>query len=372
MRILHLCSNYVGTKVHLNQIYSLSKLVDHQDVIVPVYSREHFGLNKIKLNNVDVRYLKINNSILKYFPLLKVIVMFISILTREINVIKKSEVIYAHTLWNNGVVGYLLSLIFNKRFIVSIRSTDFFVFMNKLPHYRWLMRLVVKRAEYVIFISPSYKERVMSRFSALFDCPEKCIVIPNGIDDFWIKKANGELKVDKVNNDKRYIFVGRLNKTKRPEFVINIVSEIRKNKGFEHSTLTFIGCSSGELKKYLSISYLPDWINVVGKVSSKEELFSFYMSSDCLLLPSYQETFGLVYLEALSSGCSVVLTKNEGISGCFSPNDSIFEVDTEDVVSIAKEISNMPVFSFPRSQISSNFSWSNYSKKIEEILHINR
>lgn len=368
MRILHLCSNYVGTKVHLNQVSSLSKLVEHQDVLVPVYSDAHFGLNDAKLKNVNVKYFKINNSILKYFPLLKVIVMFISILVREIETIRKSEIVYAHTLWNNGVVGYFLSFIFNKRLIVSIRSTDFFVFMNKLPHYRWLMKFVIKRAEYVIFISPSYKSRVMTRFGNLFECPEKCVVIPNGIDNFWIKKASAELAIDKGSFNNRYVFVGRLNKTKRPDFVISIVNELRKNKGFENSTLTFIGCSSDELKKYLSISHLPEWINVIGKVTSKEELFGFYASSDCLLLPSYQETFGLVYLEALSSGCSVVLTKNEGISGCFSPNGSVLELDTENVSLIAKRISSMPKFSFPRSQISLRFSWDNYSKAILGML----
>jgi glycosyltransferase involved in cell wall biosynthesis len=37
-------------------------------------------------------------------------------------------------------------------------------------------------------------------------------------------------------------------------------------------------------------------------------------------MPSYRETFGLVYIEALSQGIPVIVGKNEGIDGIFADN----------------------------------------------------
>ena len=37
--------------------------------------------------------------------------------------------------------------------------------------------------------------------------------------------------------------------------------------------------------------------------------------SDIFILPSKNETFGMVYLEALASGCITVCSKNDGIDG---------------------------------------------------------
>ncbi|WP_404461724.1 glycosyltransferase family 4 protein [Providencia rettgeri] len=369
MNILHICSNYIGTKVHLNQVTSLANTVEKQNVIVPVFSRDHINRNNTSLESVNVSYFKINNTILKYFPLIKTVTVFFYILFKYSDKIRESNLIYSHTLWSNGLPAYLLSLIFRKRLIISIRSTDFFVFMKKLPHYRWIMRLIIHRAEKVIFISPSYKDKVMADYKKLFSDADKCLVIPNGIDNFWIEKTKFPLAQKKlIPNGKSFIFVARLNKTKRLELTIDIVNEIKKNDLYKNSTLTIIGCSEKEVLSYLEIEKLPSWIIIKNIIQSKDKLFDIYSTSHALILLSYQETFGLVYLEALASGCPVVLTKKEGISGYFSQCDSILEVDTSDIKLIASNIIEMPDFEFPRYINISKFSWQNYAKEIEKIL----
>lgn len=52
-----------------------------------------------------------------------------------------------------------------------------------------------------------------------------------------------------------------------------------------------------------------------GKIFDKEKLKALYRECSIFAMPSIHETFGLVYIEALSQGLSVLYTKNQGIDG---------------------------------------------------------
>ncbi|MFQ0977013.1 glycosyltransferase family 4 protein [Vibrio campbellii] len=242
--------------------------------------------------------------------------------------------------------------------------------MKRLPHYSWLMRRIIRRSQKTVFISPSYKARVLDEFSSIFEDKTKCVVIPNGIDDFWINRSLLPLRTKSERNSGTVLFVGRLNKTKRPELVFEVVQELRKlepNYGYE---LKFVGIERSELLDYLSLKQLPDWVIVNGKTSNKSEIQSEYEKALCLLVPSYQETFGLVYLEALSNGCPVILCRTEGISGFFSDCKEIIELDSLSPKNIANKLLEIKEFRFDRSQISTQFSWEAYSNQMKTILRV--
>ncbi|MGM0567465.1 MAG: glycosyltransferase, partial [Bacteroidota bacterium] len=49
----------------------------------------------------------------------------------------------------------------------------------------------------------------------------------------------------------------------------------------------------------------------------KEKLIEEYRRADVFAMPSHSETFGLVYIEAMSQGLPVLYAKNEGIDKLF-------------------------------------------------------
>ena len=53
----------------------------------------------------------------------------------------------------------------------------------------------------------------------------------------------------------------------------------------------------------------PDSMEFIPKV---ESLADYYRKSDVFVLPSVDEGFGMVYIEAIMSGCPVVCRKNDG------------------------------------------------------------
>ena len=51
---------------------------------------------------------------------------------------------------------------------------------------------------------------------------------------------------------------------------------------------------------------LEDVVNIVGFVEDKNKLLQYYQDADIFCMPSYGETFGIVYVEAMSQGCSCI------------------------------------------------------------------
>lgn len=83
--------------------------------------------------------------------------------------------------------------------------------------------------------------------------------------------------------------------------------------------LTIIG-DGKELKNLRNLSSKPEfsgWLN-------HEKVLEEMRKSDIFALPSVNETFGMVYLEAMASGCITVCTKNDGISGIIKDGENGF------------------------------------------------
>ena len=64
--------------------------------------------------------------------------------------------------------------------------------------------------------------------------------------------------------------------------------------------------------------------------------------SDAFILPSEHETFGMVYLEALASGCITVCSKNDGVDGIIrhGKNGFLTSPNKESIKKTLEEIRN--------------------------------
>lgn len=92
--------------------------------------------------------------------------------------------------------------------------------------------------------------------------------------------------------------------------------------------------------------------NNLKKLDAKNVKFSGYLpqekvleqmqKSDIFVLPSVNETFGMVYLEAMASGCITVCTKNDGIDGIIIDGENGFlcEPTVEGIKEVLLRIKN--------------------------------
>lgn len=151
---------------------------------------------------------------------------------------------------------------------------------------------------------------------------EKSEVIYNGIDS-----KNTTICLSSFRKNIKIIAIGRLVKEKGFQHLIEAMNEM-KDDVFEVNI-----CGDGNYRKELE--KLVDYNNITfhGFVSNIDEMIE---KSDILILPSYQEAFPFVILEALSRGKIVIATNVGGVPEIIIDKENGFLINPNNTGEIIK------------------------------------
>lgn len=130
---------------------------------------------------------------------------------------------------------------------------------------------------------------------------------------------------------KNLIFVGALYKNKGLGTIIESLNKSNNDK----LTLTVVGAGEDEqyFRKMVDRFNLNERIAFIGKVPHSK-VFDYMSNSDALVLISH-ETFGMVYVEAMSQGCIPIGVKDDGIDGVVNNQQNGYLVPLDDVTALA-------------------------------------
>ncbi|MGG3571834.1 glycosyltransferase family 4 protein [Bacillus gobiensis] len=115
-----------------------------------------------------------------------------------------------------------------------------------------------------------------------------------------------------IGNEKKVIlYSGRLIKRKNVDKVITAIAEL-KNK----DEIVFVVLGDGEENNHISTlsKDLKVCLRITGFIPDQEELFKHYFVGDVLILPSYNEPWGLVINEAMAASLPVIASDEVGAS----------------------------------------------------------
>jgi glycosyltransferase involved in cell wall biosynthesis len=222
--------------------------------------------------------------------------------------------VVAVTAWN--AEGWLFALCRSGTLVASLVTTLSLVWAGAgrpwTRDIRWASRLerfTVHRAHAVI--SPS--EQCSSSLKASGWLKRRDIhLVPFAVD--WTLWETGAPVSETAPT---VLFVGRVERRKAPELLVEAISAIRTK--VPNAQAVFIGESSGERE---GLSY-KDWASqrskgdggskFLGSVS-RDEIVHWLGKSRVLAMPSISESFGLVAAEAMAAGRPVVITTSSGIA----------------------------------------------------------
>ena len=248
------------------------------------------------------------------------------------------SIVHAHSLFSNGYIAYKIYKKFRIPYIVAVRNTDVNVFFKNMIHLRRLGIKILSNAEKVVFISRPYKEFTINNYvpeKYRKEIEYKSIVLPNGIDDFWLNNKVDK-KVPPMNNRINIIYVGVVDSNKNIETTIKACKMLIE-LGYEVS-YTIVG--KVVKKKYFDLIKQHSFIKYIPHCK-KEELINYYREADIFVMPSKYETFGLVYAEAMSQGLPVIYTRGQGFDGQFKEGEVGYSVKYNSAKEIVNKIKDI-------------------------------
>ncbi|WP_299153176.1 glycosyltransferase family 4 protein [uncultured Christiangramia sp.] len=367
LSILHICNDFPYTKVHRNLYRELDKIGHCQLIFHPLRSNTVKGENTIDFKNMDSRIIY-SPKIKSYHRLIfeaKTKFLYSS-LVNQINPVE-IKVVCATTLFSDGVLAYKLFKDYGIPYIVAVRNTDIHIFLKYRPDLMSLGRRILNDASKVIFISKSNYENFFNH-KLVKGHPyfkEKSEIINNGVDNFWlVNQSTKSLK--QVPSE--ILFIGKFDDNKN---ILNLLKAFEKLKKVRKEIkLNIVGAGGSNESKVLQLAKGNPSIKVYGKVTSKKELLQIFGKSHVFAMASYRETFGLVYVEALTQGLPILFTRKQGIDGTFEEDIGV-SVNPSSVKGIYDGL-HFILENFHRFEIPSigrrDFGWDYVALKYHNIL----
>jgi len=354
MRIIHICGNH-GTKLY-SKLFSHIALFNTTQYIIYPRGKHHVITNET-INNLSLESPLILSNLTRIFFILKKHRLLRSFEQKILSF--KPDLIHAHTLFSDGVLAYEIYKKYSIPYIIAVRSTDTNSFLKYKRWLKGLGREILNNSERVIFISPSLQSQIVDIYGQ--GIINKSLIISNGIDKVFFKE---NIKPKIISNNPSLLYVGTFIKRKNVLTLTNFAIM----HGYQ---LNIVGKKGKQEKKILSKAQTHKNIHYLGSLNNINDLIQVYRNSDIFIMPSYNETFGLVYPEALSQGTPIIYSKGTGIDGIFKEGAVGYGVNPgnsdEWNDAINKIVKNYTELSNACINKSKKFNWDTIGKQYIEL-----
>lgn len=363
MEVLHINSNYLTSRLHENLVGKLDSKGINNTIFMPIKNEKkaEFLYESKHAVHAPVTFRDMDKYIFTYKQR--------KIRKKLIDTVNVSEfdMVHSHTLFTDGYVAYQLYKKYNIPYLVTVRGhTDIKQFFKLRFNLRGIGRKILSSAARIVFLSESNRKELLNDYinndDLRADILDKSVVLPNGIDDFWFENE-GQPKQLPKNRPLRVIYVGKTMRLKNLLGTVRALNCLKKAHGID-SIYTSIG---QELDKSYAKEVRSEVEMTYHELAARprEELITHYRENDLFIMPSFSETFGLVYPEAMSQGLPVIYTKEQGFDGQFEDGLVGYPVDprsSEDIVDkIIMILNNYEDISKETLKSYKKFNWEDIS-----------
>lgn len=232
------------------------------------------------------------------------------------------DVIHAHTIGLCTKLGVWLKRKYHCPLVITTHGGDTDVSIQ--PENRAKAKALCDQADALIAVSRTYMEKAKQMGTTT-----RLLHILNGFAFENLTSAERE--------PLHVVQVGSLCVRKHAELTIQAVAALREK--YPGISLTIVGdgpeyCRFEALCKQLEIE---DAVTFLGNVTNPEALKEM-ARAQIFCMPSVLEGFGIVYLEAMASGCVTIGTEGEGIDGVIISGENGYLIPPLDVEGLTEVI----------------------------------
>lgn len=314
-RILHISNDFLWTKVHRNLYAQLDRLGLRQDVFTPLRRHSNTANNPIHFETPGsaIRLSGMLSAYHRVFFKQKIRKLFRDL--EAFQLAADCDLVHATTLFSDGALAYEIFKKYGKPYIVAVRNTDINMFLKFKPHLIFLARKILDNAARLVFISQSnfdnfFASPLVAPFAHRYR--SRAVVINNGIDRLWLDNIDTR----KRTSAQEILFIGRFDRNKNALRLIRAFLALSASR--PQLRLTLVGGTGPHEKtvRRLAARHAQN-LRFLGQVAPGPALLDICRNSDVFAMVSHHETFGLVYIEALSQGLPILFTQGQGIDGTF-------------------------------------------------------
>ena len=170
--------------------------------------------------------------------------------------------------------------------------------------------------------------------------PKNYFMCYSGIPKHFLHRKETCDIIQPINH---FIYVGSFIRRKYPEKVLQGILQSSIANNF---LLDYVGDGANRnmIENIITENHLESKVELHGFVN-REEVPNYIAMAQCFIMISEEETFGLVYLEAMSMGCITIASRNEGMEGIIEDGVNGFLCkagDEKELATIINRINQMP------------------------------
>ncbi|MBD3169742.1 MAG: glycosyltransferase [candidate division Zixibacteria bacterium] len=278
---------------------------------------------------------------------------------------EKIDIMHCHWWIPCGIIGFIAALVAGKPYIQTSHGTDI-ILLYKKKFLRILAGVVYKRASHVTTVSTFLADKLKS----LYNFPiSKVVVFPMPYD------ADKFVHDDSIEYEPGYILaIGRFNEQKGFEHLIRACGLLKQQGiGFKMD-LIGSGPLEGYFGKLIDELGLNNDVNLLPPVPH-DQVPGYMARAHIFVLPSIEEGFGMVLVEAMAMGTVVIGSNSGGIPDIIKDGETGIIVPVKDPLALTtalkgilvNEVESKRFISSSRLFIKQRFSPEVISVKLKSL-----
>lgn len=372
LHILHLANDFSGSRVYNQLVQAIDRRGVQQTIFTTIRNVDEKGKNAVDfvVEGSTIYYSDNWHLWHRAFFRLKAKSNYKHLL--KLIDTKNITHVHAHTLFSDGVLALKLKRDYGIPYTVTIRNTDINAFMRFMVHTWGVGKSVIQNADKVVCISPAHIKRVQQWRACPPDFSDKVINIPNGINSYWLENISCDLNTHQQDQPWHLLYVGNFTSNKNIPQLMEAVLKLKEN-GY-NLQLHLIGGNGNDTKQIKSIAVEhPGVFHLHGVIQNKDKIRAIMQQCHIFTMPSLTETFGLVYVEALSQGLPILYTEGEGVDGFFSSSYGE-RCNPKSVQNIAEKLERMLMlyedYFIDENYLRNHFDWDIVADKYLALCHV--
>lgn len=218
---------------------------------------------------------------------------------------------------------------------------------KELSKYLMLENHFLKRLRYVAAVSTPIKKELEERKVK----PHRIEIIPNGIDDLYIRGESLDNVIAKNNFHPAVLFTGRLIELKNVHILIEVISRLKKYFPDIGLLVAGDGPFRENLVQQVHKLNLSNSVIFLGYV---ENIYDLYYECDCFVLPSKSEGMPISLLEAMSFSLPIVASSVGSIPYIVNDGVEALLVEPNNIESLYKAMMQLLHDSSLRERLGNN------------------